>query len=365
MWSENCEAPPAEAITALEYATDLWGDWITSTVPIDVSVCWTSVLNCSGDALACGGPTGYYANFPGAPLIHVQYPAALANALSGADLDPTRVDIMVSFQSGVGWSFSTGERAAGEDFVSVALHELAHGLGFIGNMYVDYSVGFCGDGAYGYLYPCPTPYDWFVVDSGGTPLLSYRTPDPRDLGALLKSDANFGGPNTVAAGAGSARLYTPAAWIHGTSLSHLDQNTYQTGENELMTPSYSGVTRHPGPVTLAILQDLGWIRVDAPNVTASGEQAATAGRAVAWSVQLLWSEYTDQNITYTWTATDHGEIIHAERGITDTVSFNWTTPGPKTVAVMATGMDVPASATYSVSVRHRIHLPIILTQPGR
>ena len=155
------------------------------------------------------------------------YPIALANAFSGKDLDPVRADMTMQFRSDVLWSFATTTtRLTGptsdEDFVAVALHEIAHGLGFEGNMYESYNVGFCGDGPIGFLYPCPTPYDRFVVDSTGVPLLDYRSPDPRELGTRLKSDANFGGPNTVAANGGTAaKLYTPNIWER-SSLSHLD-----------------------------------------------------------------------------------------------------------------------------------------------
>ena len=212
-WSSGCQMPPAEAVTALEYAAALWGAWLSSTVPIEVTACWTPDLS-GGDTLGTGMPTEYIRNFPGAPLVDTAYPIALANALSGSDLNPAHMDMTLQFKSDVTWSFVTTPHrtapAANEDFVTVALHELAHGLGFTGNMYEDYNIGFCGDGLYGYLYPCPTPYDWFVVDSAGVPLLNYHTPDPRELGTRLKSDANFGGPNTsVANGGTAAKLYTP------------------------------------------------------------------------------------------------------------------------------------------------------------
>ena len=68
-WSQTCETPPTAAVTALDYAAGVWSGLISSTVPIEASACWTSVLDCSGDALACGGPTGLLRNFPNAPLV--------------------------------------------------------------------------------------------------------------------------------------------------------------------------------------------------------------------------------------------------------------------------------------------------------
>lgn len=361
-WSTSCQTPPDEAVTALDYAAGLWGAWISSTVPIEVLACWTPNLS-GGDALGTGAPIEYVCNFAGAPLVDTFYPIALANALSGVDLEPGRADIILQFKADAAWSFAIttthlSAPADGEDFVTVALHELAHGLSFIGNMYEEYNVGFCG----GYLYPCPTPYDWFTVDSAGVPLLDYLSPDPRELGARLESDANFGGPNTLTANGGTAaKLYTPGVWQSGSSLSHLDSETFQVGENRLMTPSYSGVTRHPGPVTLAMLQDMGWLRADGtPNLTASGPHVVSVGQAVTFTGTLLWSGYTAQAITYTWTASDHPDIVHTGRGITDSATFNWPTPGLKTVMVTATGMDVPASATLTVWVSYRVYVPLVL-----
>ncbi len=348
-WSAaDCVTPPAGAVTALNVAAALWGTWISSTVPIAVSACWTPNLNCGGDALACGGPTAYAANFPDAPLVNVKYPAALANALSDADLDPTRGDIVLRFKSDAAWSFATAAHTtANEDFVTVALHELAHGLGFIGNMYEDYSVGFCGDGPYGSLYPCPTPYDWFAVDSSGIPLLHHLTPDPRELGKRLKSDTNFGGPNVVAVEGGAVKLYTPPTFLWGSSLSHLDQTTFQLGENRLMTPSYSGVVRHPGPLTLAMLQDMGWLRADdVPNVVTTGPLVVSVGGNATFTGTLVWSGYTGQAITYTWGTAEHAPIIHPSLSRSDSVTLSWAAPGEKAVTLTA----VSASAVRAALV---------------
>ncbi len=356
-WSASCQTPPAQAITALEYAAGLWGTWISSTVPIEVTACWTPNLS-GGDTLGTGMPSRYISNFSGAPLINAQYPIALANALSGSDLDTTRADMRLQFKSDAEWSYiTTTTRLAAPtesyDFVGVALHELAHGLGFIGNMYEDYNIGFCGNGPIGYLYPCPTPYDWLTVDSAGVPLLDYLASDPSALGARLKSDANLGGPNTVAANGGTAaKLYTPSTYFYlGSSLSHLDQNTFSSGPNRLMTPSYGGVTRQPGPVTLAIMQDMGWLRADgAPNVVTSGPLVVGAGQVATFTGKLVWSAYAGQPLTYTWTAADQITVTHPGLAATDSVTFTWSTPGEKRIALAATDDSASAAAVRAALV---------------
>lgn len=349
-WSTACATPPAEAVAALDYAAGLWGTWISSTVPIAVSACWTPNLT-GGDALATGMPTEYVRNFPAAPLLNTAYPIALANALSGRDLNPARGDMTLQFKSDVAWSYATARGlTAGEDFIAVALHELAHGLGFAGNLYADYGVGFCGDGLYGALYPCPTPYDWFAVDSSATPLLDYFAANDRyALAARLTSDARFGGPNAVAAYGSAPKLYTPATWAWGSSLSHLDQTTFTGTANRLMTPSYSGVTRHPGAATLGIMQDLGWSRADGvANLATAGAQVVGVGQTASFTGTLAWPAYAGQNVTYTWTATERTPIIHTGAKTVDSASLTWNTPGEKRITLTAAGGVGPVSAVRSV-----------------
>ncbi|MBN1890649.1 MAG: hypothetical protein JW850_21825 [Thermoflexales bacterium] len=348
-WSTGCQEAPAEAVSALDYAAGLWGTWISSTTPIEVTACWTPNLG-SGDALGTGMPSEYVRNFPGAPLVNTYYPIALANALSGGDLNPARADMALQFKSDVTWSFvltpaHTTAAAADADFVAVALHELAHGLGFVGNMYVSYDTGFCGDGPQGALYPCPTAYDCFVVDSSGAAVLSYLGDDRFTLAARLKSDAHFGGPNTVAANGGTAaRLYAPGYWTI-SSLSHLDQASYEGSPNSLMTPFYSGAARHPGPVTLATFQDMGWLRAGGvPNVTTTGPRVVGVGSAATFSGELLWPGYTGQPLTYTWTTTGQEPLAHPGLTATDQVTLSWDTPGEKAITLTATDGDAFASA---------------------
>ena len=357
LWLESgsCEPPPSEAVTALNYAADLWGTWISSTVPISVTVYWM-LSPSGGDALGTGMPARYISNFSGAPLVNTAYPIALANALNGSDLYPTLGDMTLQFKCDVDWSYvttTTRLTAPTEtyDFVAVALHELAHGLGFIGNMYEDYNVGFCGNGPIGYLYPCPTPYDWFAVDSAGVALLSYLPHDPYALAARLKGDANFGGPNTVAANGGTAaKLYTPSTYFYlGSSLSHLDQDTFSSSPNRLMTPSYSGFTHHPGPVTLAMMQDMGWLRADGvPNVVTSGPRIVGVGTATPFTGTLLWSSYTGQPITYTWTMPDQDPLVHPGLANSDAVTLTWDAPGEKAITLTVTDGAASASAVRTM-----------------
>jgi hypothetical protein len=196
---------------------------------------------------------------------------------------------------------------------------------------------------------CPGPYDRFAADGDDVLLLDLQTPDPRVLADRLTRDANFGGPNARAANGGTAaKLYTPPSW-GDSSLSHLDRDTFQDTENALMAPSGAG--SHPGPVGLAILQDMGWLRADgAPNAVTSGPQILGVDQAANFNGELLWSAYAGQAITYTWTAEDQAPITHTGSTTTDGATFTWTTPGRRRLTLTATDGAESASATRDLLV---------------
>ncbi|MBN2006600.1 MAG: hypothetical protein JXA21_24825 [Anaerolineae bacterium] len=359
IWDSACAAPPAGAETALNYAAGIWGARLASPVTIAVSACWTDSLPCAG--IACGDTTTYARNFPGAPLVDTYYPIALANALGGRDLAPDGHDINIYFQSGLNWSFTTDTPpTTAYDFVTAALHELGHGLGFSGNMYESYNVGFCGNGPY-YWYSCPTVYDRFAVDSGGITLLSYMEPDPRVLGGKLKSDANFGGPNTLLRNAHAwVKLYTPAIWDQGTSLSHLDPSAPVSGNDALMRPTLPSHLRDIGPVTLGMMQDMGWQAAgDAPNLSIAAPVVIGVNAPTVLTADLLWTGYTGQPVTYTWSADGLATITHTDQLGQDVILLTWNTPGVKRVSVTATGIATPTAATRTVRVAHLLYLPLI------
>jgi hypothetical protein len=59
-----------------------------------------------------------------------------------------------------------------------------------------------------------------------------------------------------------------------------------------------------------------------------------------------------QPVTYTWQATDQAPLTHAGRGLNDTATFNWDTPGPKIIDVTATNADGALTNTYEVSITY-------------
>ncbi|MBN1936211.1 MAG: hypothetical protein JW934_16200 [Anaerolineae bacterium] len=264
--STYCQTWPANAQTAFEYAVGIWESLINSPVPITVDACWENMGSTSG-ILGGAGPNAINANFSGAPIPGTWYPGALANALAGYDLSSGRSDISASFNSAFpNWDFTTGSSTSPTkyNFVSVVLHELCHGLGFISSLerYQATNSAWWGWSSPAY----PVIMDRFIENGDGLNLVAKYpsadyTPSVALFNELTNNNVWFNGTNANAAnGGGRPQLYAPSVWAEGSSISHLDYATYAGGVNTLMVYALNaGVTVHdPGPVTKGIFKDIGW-----------------------------------------------------------------------------------------------------------
>lgn len=276
--------PAAKA--AFQFAVDQWSNIIQSPVPITVDATFT---NLGAGVLGSAGPQNVASNFTGRPIANTWYPIALANALHGSDLDTTSSDIDAQFSSTFGgFYFGTNGQTGGKyDFASVVLHELGHGLGFLGAVTVDNAgVGdyCCGLGA-------PLAYDRFTrsngqaIDQIGAPSQALGT-------AVRGQSVQFSGPQTLGAGLGPAELWAPTTWQGGSSYSHLDENIYGAGNpNSLMTPAIGSdeVIHAPGPLTLGILADTGWTLSNLPTLSVASARIVEGNadlRSIRFNVSL-------------------------------------------------------------------------------
>ncbi|MDI6804977.1 MAG: FN3 associated domain-containing protein [Bacteroidota bacterium] len=212
----------------------------------------------------------YYFNFTNAPKQNIGYPTALAEAISNENLNGGKSEIVIDFNKNISWYCDTvGNCPANKyDLVTVMMHEIGHGIGYLPSFDVDNS----GIGSWGYPYggiKRPTIYDTACV-VGQYPTSIYiltKTsvyPNPsHDLGSALKSNnIYFDGLNVYRINNNVLpKLYAPSTWAKGSSISHLDENSYPHGNsNSLMTPKtdYAEAIHSPGEIGLAMLQDLGW-----------------------------------------------------------------------------------------------------------
>ena len=124
-------------------AAKFWEERLESSVEIRVDAEFNP-LTCTptGATLGFAGPLSVAYNFPNAPVPNQLYTIALANSLAGIDLS-TDSDIASVFNStldsgsstclnGDGWDYRLGVSTGSTlEFFATAVHELAHGLGFL------------------------------------------------------------------------------------------------------------------------------------------------------------------------------------------------------------------------------------------
>lgn len=243
------------ARAAFQRAVDIWARQVASPVPITVQASFTPL---GTNILGAAGPSFVWRNFPGAPRANTWYVDTLANKRAGHQLN-AGPDIVARFSSNFpNWYFGAGAAPANSyDFTTVVLHELGHGLGFLGAGRTSGSAGTVR------LSGSPIIYDQFTENGAGTSLLTGFADGSAALGSQLRSNNLFFDSAQVRAanGGSTARLYAPATFQPGSSYSHLDEATYGRGNpNSLMTPILGrGETiRAPGPITLALFKTLGW-----------------------------------------------------------------------------------------------------------
>ncbi len=354
--SYNGFTPAVQA--AVQYAVDIWETQITSSVPIQVNANWTPL---SGSALGNAGTSAWYRNFTGAPLTNTWYPAALANARRGSDLDPSKPDITMNLNSTYSnWYLGTDGKtpASTYDLVSVVLHEIGHGLGVSGSMTITNGQGKWGLGT---TTVSPVMYDRFTENGAGIDLIDTTVfPNPSaELAAQLQSgNIYFFGPNAVAANGGSRpMLYAPPIWQQGSSYSHLDEEFFGPGNpNSLMTPvlNWAESIHDPGPITRGILKDLGWTIAGAGALDLSfGETPLIGpGTQVATSIIqpdgkiLIGGEFTTVNgVSRSYIARLNSD------GVLDSTFVPGSGPnGPvEALALQADGKILMAGIFYSVN----------------
>ena len=251
---------------AFEFALGIWADRLQGPGTVTVTAEMTPRGGSPTSAvLASAGPVQVWREFTNAPFANTWYPEALVEVISGSDPDLGTEEIAVDFNSDVDngtvlgscdWYYGTDATPTGcdIDFVTVTIHEIAHGLGFV-------STG-RSNGQFGLGNPSfPIIYDLFLVNSEGTPLLNISGPSKMTNPVFWDGTVGVWGHTNNFGGVGNAVIYAPSTFSGGSSISHVDETTY-TGVWDLQTPFHDEPNHDPDRVMFGILEDIGWSRPD-------------------------------------------------------------------------------------------------------
>ncbi|MEM9053449.1 MAG: hypothetical protein AAGC47_15450, partial [Bacteroidota bacterium] len=247
-----------EAQEAFQAAVDIWQASISSPITIRIEANWTDL---GSNTLGSAGSNFLYQNFPNVPDNRL-YPSALADLIAESDQNPGEPDIIANFNSEFDWYYGTDGNTPSDQFdlVSVVLHEIGHGLGFSStkNYDEDTGVGTIGLGP----NSLPAKFDDFLtLGPDGTNLVSF-SPGITLGDALVGNNIYNDSPEAISALGEEPRMYAPADYAGGSSISHWDESTYPAGNAQsLMTPQIGeGEAIHnPGSITLGLFEDMGWI----------------------------------------------------------------------------------------------------------
>lgn len=256
-----------QRLIAFQEALSIWAAQLDSAVEIRVGATFDP-LECNASAVTLGmaGPKSVRSDFPGAPLPNTFYPVALADHLAGFDLDPGEDDIDASFNSvfgmkttcnfPAGWYYGLDGAAPGDDsdLVTVVLHELGHGVGFLSFLNVQTGARFEG---------LDDAFMSFLIDDRSGQRLTEMSNDERRGAIVATGHLRWDGDRVADAStrlasgsdaSGRVDMYAPPEAFNGSSVSHWSDELFP---NELMEPFFTQSIHEVGLAAEA-LADMGW-----------------------------------------------------------------------------------------------------------
>ena len=283
---------PAQAQEAIVFAASVWERYLVIDVPFTLRFRWRSLRQ----PLQIGGPAAWtiaqWETGPGGSFSrktedsNMCYPNPLARQILGRPVgaDPSfTIDIHPDLE----WYFGTDTNTPSDplslvlNLVSVVIHEIGHAIGFFSGAGVDYDAKTARlsrpDG-------CQLYFDEFIWMPGFGDLRFQNSHPTQRLFEALSSDIVLWGKRTKTANTNFHQDPLPMAVLvnggpivlhtsesNNITTSHLSQGLFgNTIDDHIMTPYTNRTPREPdhtiGPVTLAMLYDIGWkLKPRSPN----------------------------------------------------------------------------------------------------
>lgn len=193
-----------QRLNAFQYAADIWGATLTSSVPIRIGASFVP-LACTATSAVLGsaGANEIWSDFPNAPRPATWYPGALASKLAGEDITSTpgaphinarfnsRLGLFPDCLPGSGFYLGLDNNFGNQiDLVTVLLHEFAHGLGF---------QTFTDDATGAEIQGMPSIWDYYLLNNRTGKLWVEMTDAERAASAVTWRGLSWNGPIVTAA----------------------------------------------------------------------------------------------------------------------------------------------------------------------
>ena len=256
-----------QRLQVFEFAARIWESLIDSNITIRVEANFDPLFCDSSSAvLGSAGPGTIHRSFSNAPISNTWYAVALANSLASSDLSSSN-DITATFNGDIdnnsaclgnfNWYYGLDgvKPSRTIEMLSVVLHEIGHGLGFV--TFVDLNSGA--------KFGTPARNDAYMLnledhslsknwDSMSNNQRKNSSIDNGDLhwtgNAVTSRIADF----SAGISQGHVRMFAPSPLQSGSSVSHFDK---ALSPNELMEPVDTGPKQGAG-LAKELLQDIGW-----------------------------------------------------------------------------------------------------------
>ncbi len=338
----------AQRLYLFQYAADFWGVHLDEDVPIVISA---SLDNLGGDEFGAilGGarPTSVHRDFEGTPRARTWYVAGLANQRHGSDLNdlvPETCSISlfnggcpeveIVFNSAVDDSFVLGEvdfyygldgNSGGDiDFLSVVLHEMGHGLGFLG--LIDPNTG-------AKYFDHDDAFILHLDDPNINPRLIHEQTDTQRTRAIVDDGALVWiGPGVKNVSGdlvegvrpdGAVEMYAPSFYQSGSSVSHFNTDVFP---HQLMEPFATDPPAHDITMTRALFEDIGWQTRQAPDcgdATDDGNiSSADALAVLRGAVALGYCPAYVCDVNYAGGVTSADALVVLNRAVGQNVALN-------------------------------------------
>lgn len=266
---------------SFQAAVDIWASLITSPMVIRIEARWTALAaNVLGSALY----TSAYANFKGAQKLNVYYPVAIAEKITGTEMNDGEYDLFANFNNSANWHLdpNTSPTNGKYDLKTVVLHEIGHGLGFAGTFSASATTGDWGlqdtDIPIIYDVPIRNGFDLNLIESFDSPSVDLR-------GQLISQNIFFSSLLAGNVSPSNVKLHAPTTFSGGSSISHLD-NIYDNGTDGLMTSSIAQNERIENPgIALNMLKDIGWSQVRINHAQFPGSENLSGPYAITTTIQ--------------------------------------------------------------------------------